>query len=628
MKNDPARSPAPDVTDPFKAFFETLPSPAAVCDASLNVIAANESFSRLLGKELASRLQGAALPHDGEEKQLEIDCEQGRVALTLARRGETVSVLARAMQQVAPAPDRRRIEQALLELGRNVALAASEEELVAVVARGVKELFLGRPFCLFFVDPRTLALTSLYAEGAIRPGAGEQLVFKRSALEKTHLSLDGLPEGRVRVTDDEVPPLFKNSQKALCAPLVASGQLFGLIQIEYPQASGSLDADDRLLVQLANQVAVGVRNAKLIDELSFIRKYLEELLEHANALILVANRDRQVLVFNRQLAAITGYPKEEVLGHDLLRYIPENERLRLLRVISASLKGEKVSNFETRIETKAGGEARVAFSTSSVLNAQGEIDGVIAIGQNLTMVRELEKRVIQAEKLSQLGKLAASVAHEINNPMTAVQAYAGALLDKVRFAPGSEADQDKLKKIVSAADRILNFTRDLVSYARPAQDRAEPFDLNAAIEMAIGFCEHTLKQHGITAHRELGQLSLVPGVKGNLVQVFVNLITNACHAMKPGGSVTVSTAQEGPDVVVRIADTGSGIDPAHLDQIFEPFFTTKPEGKGNGLGLSIVQGIVEKHGGTIGVQSTLGAGTTFVIRLPLAATSAPTLEPR
>jgi len=107
-------------------------------------------------------------------------------------------------------------------------------------------------------------------------------------------------------------------------------------------------------------------------------------------------------------------------------------------------------------------------------------------------------------------------------------------------------------------------------------------------------------------------------VRGHLVQVFVNLITNACHAMSPGGVVILSTCVDGNDVSIGVADTGTGIKAEYLEKIFEPFFTTKPDGKGTGLGLSIVQGIVEKHGGTIKVNSALGQGTRFSIRLPLA----------
>ena len=621
----------------FKAFFEALEQPAALCDARLTLLASNPAFELLCGVRQApgrnlSELLSAAtftVPPDGSSTDVEVAYGVGQsMTLTLSRRGETVAVIARNLAPTSTGgvhaaasralTDPARAEQALLELGRQVASATSEEQLVAVVTQGIQGLFPGRYFCLRIVDGRSFALTSLYADGRLRDGARDLLVFKRSAAAKTQLCTAALPKERVRVTDEEVPLLFHGSVRSICAPLVASGELFGVINVEYPQGmSADLVADDRLLVQLANQVAVGVRNAKLIDELTFVRKYLEELLENANALILVTNRERQVLVFNQKLVTLTGLNREEVLGRDLLEFVPETERLRLMRVLTSALRGENATNVETRLLGKSGQEVRVSFSTSSVVNsAGGDVEGVIAIGQDLTQVRELERRVIQAEKLSSLGQLAASVAHEINNPMTAVAGYADSLLQNIRMKPGQEAEQQKLKKILENSQRILRFTRDLVSYSRP-HDKPEPTDLHGTLDLAVSFCDHLLVQHGVTVERKFEVVPQVCVIRSNLVQVFVNLITNACHAMEPGGRVVMSTAVVGGEVNVRIADSGTGIEPEHLSRIFEPFFTTKPDGKGSGLGLSIVQSIVEHHGGEISVESTRGNGTAFLIRLPV-----------
>jgi PAS domain S-box-containing protein len=373
-----------------------------------------------------------------------------------------------------------------------------------------------------------------------------------------------------------------------------------------------------VLIQLANQVSVAVRNAKLIDELIFVRKYLEELLEHANALIVVANRERKVVVFNKAMVQLSGLSKSDVLGQDLLEFVPESERLKVMRVMASSLKGDAVSSFETLVQARSGKEIRVAFSTSSVLTQTGEVEGVIAIGQDLTRMKELENRVVQAEKLTSLGQLAASVVHEINNPMTAVSTYAEALLMRAQAHPTSDpADVEKFKKIVDNSERVLRFTRDLVSYARPAQDKAVQVDLNATVDQAVGFCEHVLSKHDVKLMRDFGPVPAFLAVKQNLVQVIVNLVTNACHAMPKGGAIQVSTRAQDGVAIVKVRDSGSGIAPDVRARIFEPFFTTKPDGKGTGLGLSIVQSIVENHGGSVEVESDPGAGTTFTIKLPM-----------
>jgi two-component system, NtrC family, sensor kinase len=618
----------------FQALFELLEEPLAVCDLGLRLLAANpafESFSAGNGatpEDLVEALAQALpkAPEEGSSGEVEVELP-GRhcVKVLVVRKGDMVALRGRQEPGRLMVAERALLEQArtegvLLDLSRSVAEATSEEELVAAVALGVKELFPGRTFCIRIVDARTGGLTSLYAEGRLKEGAHEPLVLKQSAVAKTHLAGASLPEGRV-VVAREVPLLFIGTTQCVSAPLVASGQLFGAINMEYPEGvEADIVHDERVLLQLANQVAVAVRNAKLIDELTFVRKYLEDLLEKANALILVANRDKQVVVFNQALSALTGFSKEEVLGKDLLSFIPESEQLRVSAIISAAMQGESANTFETRLRSR-GGEVRVTFATSTVLTPQGEVEGVIAIGQDITVLKELEKRIVHAEKLASIGQLAASVVHEINNPMTAVAAYSESLLMNARMRPDAPpSDLEKLRKIQESSQRILRFTKDLVSYARPAKDKPEKIQLNAILDQAVGYCEHVVGQAKVTVHREYtAELPPISAVRANLAQVFVNLITNACHAMKPGGQVSLSTRRDGQEVVAVVRDTGSGIDPKNLSRIFDPFFTTKEEGKGTGLGLSIVQGIVESHGGRITVDSVLGQGTAFTLRLPLPA---------
>ncbi len=622
--------------DAFQAFFDMVDAPAAVCDEQLVILKANGPFEVLCGhKEVAGRslndfLSGAkvAAPGEGHTSDVDVSCASGQnVTLTVTRRGQTVAVVARRLSPMLDSLaaagrallEQARVESQLLEIGRQVAGATGEEELVAAVARGVKGLFAGRAFCVRIVDPRTSALTSLYAEGRLRDGAREVFHLRRSMVEKTHLDTSQLPTDRVVITSGELPLLFQGSVRGVAAPLVASGQFFGAVNVEYPAGlSADASSDERVLIQLANQVAVAVRNAKLIDELTFVRKYLEELLEHANALILVVNRDWKVVVFNRALSALTGLEKADVLGNDLGALLPEGERQRVRRAFSASLAGQGGQFIETALRGASGREMRVTISTSAVTSQSGEAEGVIAIGQDLTKMRELERRIIQAEKLASLGQLAASVVHEINNPMTAVATYADALLKRAVLSPGHDAgDVEKFRKIVDNSERVLRFTRDLVSYARPAQEKPEEVDLNAVVERALGYCDHVLVKAGVTLEKKLEEVPRFLAVRQNLVQVLVNLVTNAAHATPRGGRITVSTAMDGAAVLVAVADTGSGIAGDVRARIFEPFFTTKPDGKGTGLGLSIVQGIVEGHGGSITVDSQVGAGTTFTIKLPM-----------
>jgi len=144
----------------------------------------------------------------------------------------------------------------------------------------------------------------------------------------------------------------------------------------------------------------------------------------------------------------------------------------------------------------------------------------------------------------------------------------------------------------------------------------ERVDVNDLLDTALSYCDHVLSHYGISVDKTYEKPPHVLAIKGNLAQVFVNLITNACQAMQPGGALRLSTRQEGQEVVIHVTDNGAGMDSQTLAKVFDPFFTTKPDGSGSGLGLSIAQNIVESHGGKIEVQSSAGLGTTFVIRLP------------
>jgi signal transduction histidine kinase len=237
-------------------------------------------------------------------------------------------------------------------------------------------------------------------------------------------------------------------------------------------------------------------------------------------------------------------------------------------------------------------------------------------------LERLQARMIQAEKLASLGQIVAGIVHELNNPLTSILAYSDYLARK-RRARGTddeaEDDLERLRRIEEAASRILKFSRDLVAYARPSTEVPGPVSLAEVVGKALGFCEHEFKSIAVE-YEVPEELPPIRGVSGSLIQVFVNLFTNAAHAMSTGGKLCIRARLE-PNaraILVDVADEGLGIEPENVSLIFEPFFTTKTDGRGTGLGLSIVRGIVDTHGGTIAVRSAPGEGTVFTLTLPLA----------
>jgi len=241
----------------------------------------------------------------------------------------------------------------------------------------------------------------------------------------------------------------------------------------------------------------------------------------------------------------------------------------------------------------------------------------------LAQARSLNAHIAKAEKLASLGQIAAGVVHELNNPLTSIVAYTDYLIRKAGVRPtGPDADEiDRLRRISESAGRMLRFTRDLVSYARPSSETPVQVSVHLVIDQAIAFCEHVLAGACVTVERRFAEaLPPVLGKPEQLAQIFVNLVTNACHAMAAGGGrLTVSTREEPGAITIVLADTGHGISAEHVPQVFTPFFTTKTSGAGTGLGLAIVKSILDGHGGTIRAASAPGQGATFVITLPVWA---------
>lgn len=268
---------------------------------------------------------------------------------------------------------------------------------------------------------------------------------------------------------------------------------------------------------------------------------------------------------------------------------------------------------------RAANVLRAGLSHARLVNAAQMAQGEVF---NLT------SQITQAEKLASLGQIAAGMVHELNNPLTSIVAYTDYLTKRwvVKRDANPSADTadelERLRRISDSAHRLLRFTRDLVTYARPSSETPVPVVVHGVIDQAFAFCEHVLAESKTTVERHFGDGILpVRGLPEQLTQVFVNLVTNACHAMPAsGGVVSISTELVDGDRSVRIclSDTGEGISESNVARIFLPFFTTKANGRGTGLGLSIVQNIIESHGGRITVESELGRGTCFTMILPVA----------
>ncbi len=326
---------------------------------------------------------------------------------------------------------------------------------------------------------------------------------------------------------------------------------------------------------------------------------------------------------DRQIVVRRGARGEGVESRDPTRLFPEyaSERVVPINVDDGSTL-HLASDDETRFSGAGSIDAfidRLALALGAAIRNARIHRAARAQGSE---VKELEAQVIQAGKLATLGQIAAGIVHELNNPLTSIVAYSDYLHRKARSTGADPADVERLARINEAAERILRFSRDLMAYSRPTAAVPAPVAIHDMIERALVFCDHVLGEMRVVVERDFNDVRLVRGVAGQLTQVFVNLFTNAAHAMRErGGRLIIKTTTLPAEDAVRITiqDEGHGIDATHIEKIFEPFFTTKTDGTGSGLGLSIVRNIVASHGGKIRAYAHPQGGTVFELELPFAA---------
>lgn len=253
-------------------------------------------------------------------------------------------------------------------------------------------------------------------------------------------------------------------------------------------------------------------------------------------------------------------------------------------------------------------------STFPYFNEDGKMIGTIHVAKEITLEKKLQERLVKSEKMAAMGQIAAGIAHEINNPLNSITGYVSYLLEQLdETTPGKE----ELDKILKAAIRCKESVRKFLNLTREAPKKVEPVDIKEVIEDVLSMCHHTIFSQKIKVTKEITEQGLwVMADKMQMEEAVVNIVINACHAMKDGGELTLKAYEEGGSVKVEIADTGYGIAKEDIGRIFDPFFTTKEPGSGTGLGLAVSQTIIKNNGGAIDCHSTLGKGAAFIITLP------------
>jgi len=357
---------------------------------------------------------------------------------------------------------------------------------------------------------------------------------------------------------------------------------------------------------------------QLGEEVLRAERHLASVVECANDLVVSMDPEGRILTWNWAAETISGHKAEETKGQLLLSFCAAEQRPVMVEMLSRLADGEVVQSAEVNLMTDKGQEVPIAWNCSPMRDDTGQVVGLVAVGRDLTERRRLEAQLIQSAKMASMGVMAGGIAHELRNPLGIISASAQLLQEKT---DDPQLRDECAHKIHSATKRASLIIENLLKFARPKGEQMREVDLRALLEETLALLDHQIHLQKVKLSRRI-QRNL-PSVHTNpelLQQVFTNLILNACNSMPQGGVLTVTTrASTVGQVEIRFCDTGRGIPPEHLPNIFDPFFTTMPVGKGIGLGLSICYSIIQQNQGAIEVESEVGQGTTFTIRLPCAA---------
>lgn len=429
-------------------------------------------------------------------------------------------------------------------------------------------------------------------------------------------------------------------QSLICVPIIYEKESLGIVAVDNVKSKRPLNQSDiNFLVGVASQTAVNIIESRSFQKLQESEKKYRDLVENANSIILRMNTKGYITFFNEFAQRFFDYSEEEILGLNivgtLLPSTEETKREIAELVNTLKMEPEKAVANQREYRLKNGEKVWLAWTNKPIFGSEGEIKEILSIGNDVTAVRRAaeEKKVLEsqlqgAQKMEAIGTLAGGIAHDFNNILQAIIGYTQILL---MAKESSDPDYEKLQAIEASAQRASELTQRLLVFGRKVESKLKPVDLNQEVHQVCRMLERTIpKMIEITLDlkRDLQIINCDPV---QIEQIMMNLGVNARDAMPDGGKLVFQTrnvtldeafckvnlgCKPGFYVLLRVSDSGIGMEKELQDHIFEPFFTTKETGKGTGLGLAMVYGIVKSHGGYITCDSQPNQGTVFSIYFP------------
>ncbi|RMH33128.1 MAG: PAS domain S-box protein [Acidobacteria bacterium] len=542
------------------------------------------------------------------------------------------------MKMLVPKPSRSQVVNSasdldnalefIADLGRSLAGVLHPKKIADKVASSLVKA-IGAKVCAVVVELEKAGLVS-----SAFTSEGELENFLNKTRFKQWIQL--LP-AHVSIWVDDKEDFFldlENHNLEYVSPIFVGGRVKGAIILGFHDLENCAGKCQKLIEATTQILSIGLNSCENYDDaidtsVSYAKeenqRFIEAILDALPVSLYVVDRNYRIIAWNKNRElGLQGVAKDEVIGRSIFevlsRYPESDLRFELERIFRTG----KIQRIEQKMIDADGTTRHWLISKVPMRDPKtGEITHVITIGEDITARVEAIQAIARAEKLAAVGRLAAGVVHEINNPLATIAACAESLENRLqegafKDSPEIEDFREYLSLIRSEAFRCKTITNSLLDFSRARSGHRIPLDVNSVISSSVRLLEHQRKRENISIQLELEEnLPLIKADEGQIQQAIIALATNAVDAMPNGGILTFRTFSRFDKVFIEVQDTGIGIPPENLPQIFEPFFTTKEIGKGTGLGLAVCYGIVTEHQGKLTVRSKVGEGSTFTMSFPI-----------
>ncbi|HEX6125430.1 MAG TPA: ATP-binding protein [Pyrinomonadaceae bacterium] len=536
---------------------------------------------------------------------------------------------ARVSSQLGTTADASAELRFISDLGRSLLFTVHPKKVASRVASAVQQA-MNAEVCGFIAELENIGVVSCAFDAR---GELDSNFLERSRFEQW---LEFMPPqvGHSQELTDEFLISGASHRLEYVSPVHINGHIRGALIVAFSRKQ-DLDESKVKVIEAATQMAAmsinlsahyeAAINSSITRAKEEHRRFTEAILDALPVSLYVVDRDYRIVTWNRHREIGTqGIPRDAAIGRNVFNVLARYPEGRVREEFERAFRTGRIERIEQQTASEDGSTKHWMVSKIPMRDSEtNEVSHVITVGEDITVRVEAIHAVGRAEKLAAVGRLAAGVVHEINNPLATISACAEALEHRVEEGAfdGSEVLEDLneyLGLIKSEAFRCKSITTGLLDFSRLRTGDRHPLDVAEILRSSANLVSHQKRGGAVKIELDINDdLPRINADGGQLQQAVIALATNAIDAMPDGGTLTFRAFAEPRRIAIEIEDTGIGIPTEDLSKVFEPFFTTKEVGKGTGLGLAVCYGIITDHGGRLSVRSNVGKGTTFTIFLPI-----------